>query len=69
MTKLLAALTTGALVLSLNGVAFAADESQQSNDPSQREQEYVAALKKCEPLTGAERQKCIELTKKKFGQM
>jgi hypothetical protein len=69
MTKLLTTLTAGALALSLNGVAFAADEPQQSNDPAQREQDYIAALKKCEPLTGADKQKCIELAKKKFGQM
>ena len=41
----------------------------QSNDPAQREQEYIAALKKCDPLTGADKQKCIEAAKKKFGQM
>ena len=63
-------MTAGALALSLSGVAFAADDTQQqSNDPGQREQEYQAALKKCEPLTGADKQKCIETAKKKFGQM
>jgi hypothetical protein len=36
---------------------------------SKSEQEYLAALKKCEPLTGAEKQKCIDTAKKKAGQM
>ena len=53
---------------SLSGIAFAADDTK-SNDPAQREQEYIAALKKCDPLTGADKQKCIEAAKKKFGQM
>jgi hypothetical protein len=68
MKKLFATLNASALALSLCGIAFAADDTQ-SNDPAQREQEYVAALKKCDPLTGADKQKCIDAAKKKFGQM
>jgi|RhiMethySRZTD1v2_1073278.scaffolds.fasta_scaffold638134_2 hypothetical protein len=68
MKKLFATLNAGALALSLSGIAFAADDTK-SNDPAQREQEYIAALKKCDPLTGADKQKCIEAAKKKFGQM
>ena len=68
MKKLFATLNAGALALSLCGIAFAADDTK-SNDPAQREQEYIAALKKCDPLTGADKQKCIEAAKKKFGQM
>jgi hypothetical protein len=68
MKKLFAMLNAGALALSLSGIAFAADDTQ-SNDPAQREQEYIAALKKCDPLTGADKQKCIDAAKKKFGQM
>jgi hypothetical protein len=68
MKKLFAMLNVGALALSLSGIAFAADDTQ-SNDPAQREQEYIAALKKCDPLTGADKQKCIDAAKKKFGQM
>jgi len=49
-------------------LTVAADDTK-SNDPAQREQEYIAALKKCDPLTGADKQKCIEAAKKKFGQM
>jgi hypothetical protein len=36
---------------------------------SQREQEYQAALKKCQPLTGADKTKCIDVAKKKSGQI
>lgn len=36
---------------------------------SQRDQEYLASLKKCEPLTGTERSKCIEAARKKHGQL
>ena len=35
----------------------------------QGEQEYLAALKKCEPLTGADKSKCIDVAKKKYGQL
>jgi len=68
MKKLFAMLNAGALALSLCGIAFAADDTQ-SKDPAQREQDYIAALKKCDPLTGADKQKCIDAAKKKFGQM
>jgi hypothetical protein len=57
-------LGAGALALALSGFAFAADEAQQ-----QREQQYQAALKKCESLPATEQQKCIDAAKKKFGQM
>jgi hypothetical protein len=84
MTKLLALLSAGTLALTLSGVAAAAENdqnsqqprAQQPNDPaaggataSQRDQEYLAALKKCEPLTGADKTKCVDTAKKKYGQM
>ena len=84
MSKLLSMLTAGALALTLGGVAAAADkdpnsqqpQAQQPADPapggaaaSQRDQEYLAALKKCEPLTGADKTKCVDTAKKKYGQM
>ena len=80
MNKLLSTLTAGVLALAVNGLAFAAQEAQtgqqqpqaqpgQAGDVSQREQEYLAALKKCEPLAGGEKQKCIDAAKKRFGQM
>ena len=34
-----------------------------------KEQEYSAALKKCETLSGSEKAKCTEAAKKKHGQM
>jgi hypothetical protein len=78
MTKLYATLTAAALALSLGGFANAAEETTPGGQPSaqqgggdaaKREQDYLAALKKCEPLAGAERQKCIDDAKKKHGQM
>jgi len=36
---------------------------------SQRDQEYLASLKKCEPLTGTDRSKCIDAARKKHGQL
>ena len=36
---------------------------------SEREQEYLAALKKCEPLAESQRQKCINALKGKYGLM
>jgi hypothetical protein len=84
MSKLVALLGAGALALSLSGIATAAENdqnsqqprAQQPNDPaaggataSQRDQEYLAALKKCESLTGADKTKCVDTAKKKYGQM
>ena len=45
------------------------DPATQASDPSQKEQELAAALKKCDGLAAAEKQKCIDAAKKKFGQM
>ena len=69
MNKLVATLSF--FVALLGSTAYAADDQQstQGSDPAQQEQELVAALKKCDSLTGAEKQKCIEAAKKKFGQM
>ncbi len=46
------------------------------NDPaaggataSQSYQEYLVELKNCEPLTGDERQKCIDSARRKHGEM
>lgn len=52
------------------GTALAADEpATTAADPAQKEQELAAALKKCDGLAAAEKQKCVEAAKKKFGQM
>jgi hypothetical protein len=84
MSKLLTMLTAGALALTLSGFAAAVDKNQSSQQPqaqqpadpaaggataSQRDQEYLAALKKCEPLTGADKTKCVNAARKKYGQM
>lgn len=84
MSKLLTLLSTGALALTLGGIATAADNdpnsqqpsARQPNDPpaggatvSQRDREYLAALKKCEALTGVDKTKCVESAGKKYGQM
>ena len=84
MSKLLTMLTAGALALTLSGFAAAADKDQNSQQPqaqqpadpaaggataSPRDQEYLAALKKCEPMSGADKTKCVDTAKKKYGQM
>jgi hypothetical protein len=80
MSKLMGILTAATLAFAVGGFAYAADEPQQgqpraepqSNQPadsSKREQEYMAALKRCEPLYGADKQKCIEAAKKKYSEM
>ncbi len=83
MSKLLALIGAGTLALSLTGIASAADNSTtqqpQAQQPAnqgqpgsaeQREQEYLAALKKCDGMSNAgEKQKCIDAAKKKHGQM
>jgi hypothetical protein len=52
--------------------------AQQPADPSaaaggatasQRDLEYSAALKKCEPLTSAEKTRCVDAARKKSGQI
>jgi Flp pilus assembly protein TadD len=80
MNKLLSVLAACMLALAMNGFAVAADEPRttqqapqaqpgQSGDVSAKEQEYVAALKKCESLSGSQQTKCIETAKKKLGLM
>jgi hypothetical protein len=66
MNKLSTILVAGALALSLGGFAFAADEPAKADDA---QQEYQAALKKCESLAQTEQQACIDAAKKKVGQM
>ena len=84
MSKLLITLTVAVLALTLSEVAAAADKDQNSQqlqaqqvaDPaaggataSQREWEYLTALQKCELRTGAERTKCVDTVRNKYGQM
>ena len=56
--------------------ADADSTTQKTADPaaggataSERDQAYQAALKKCEPLTGTDKTKCVDSAKKKSGQM
>ena len=82
MSKLLSMLGAAALAFSISGIAAAADNTTnpqqtqpqaqqgQPGTAEQREQEYLAALKKCDSVANAgEKQKCIDAAKKKHGQM
>ena len=83
MSKFLTMLGAGALAFSFGGITAAADKENSTTQPQtqqapqgqsgsaeQREQEYLAALKKCEPVSNAgEKQKCLDAAKKKHGQM
>lgn len=85
MNKLLSILTAVLLALAMNGFAVAADQSRtdqqapqaqtgqtepgHAGDITEREQEYLAALKKCDSLSGDQKTKCIDAARKKFGQM
>lgn len=83
MTKLMSILAAGAFALSLNGAAFAADPKPQDQDQNQKpqdqttnpadqakqDQDYLAALKKCENQQGDAKQKCIDQAKQKFNRM
>ncbi len=58
-----------------DAAAGAANESQPADSQtdaasdSQREQDYQAAMKKCEEMSGAEKTTCMDEAKKKSGQM
>jgi len=76
MTKLMSILAAGALALSLSGMAFAADDKTQDPTGSpadqskqDQQQEYLAALKKCDTLQGAPKEKCIDQANKKYNRM
>jgi hypothetical protein len=74
MTKLTSILAAAALALSLSGLAFAADDKTQDQtgkpqDQTKQDQEYLAALKKCENMQDAAKQKCIDQAKHKYNRM
>ena len=83
MSKIRIVLMAAVLALTLSEVAAADDKDQNSQqmqnqqpDPaaagataSQREWEYLTALQKCELLVDAERTKCVDAARKKYGQM
>ena len=81
MSKLTALFAAGVLAASLN--AFAAEQNQnRAQDPSQpqgqtidpaeqtkQDQDYLAAIKKCDQQTGAEKQKCVDKVQQKHNRM
>jgi hypothetical protein len=81
MSKMLSTIIAAALTLGLSGLAFAADQStgqssKQSNQGAQQggqatgqSDAYKAAMQKCQQMSGADRQKCMDTAKKKHGQM
>jgi hypothetical protein len=83
MTKLMSILAAGAVALSLGGASFAADEKTQNQtnaprtqdqtgvpaDQSKQDQEYLVALKKCDGMQDAAKQKCIDQAKQKYNRM
>jgi hypothetical protein len=74
MIKLTSILAASALALSLSGVSFAADEKTQDQpgtppEQSKQDHEYLMALKKCESLQEAAKQKCIEQARQKYNRM
>jgi hypothetical protein len=42
-------------------------QQETTGDLTKQEQEYLSALKKCESMNAAEKQQCVEATRKKFG--
>jgi len=47
----------------------AAPAATPEGDLTEDEQAYLSALKKCEPLTGSDKENCIQSAKEKHGQM
>jgi hypothetical protein len=42
-------------------------KQQTTGDLTKQEQEYLSALKKCESMNAAEKQQCVDRTRKEFG--
>jgi hypothetical protein len=51
------------------GGANDANSNQAGAEPNAKEQELTAALKKCDSLSGSQKQDCIDAAKKKSGEM
>jgi len=47
----------------------AQDPAARGPTPTQAHQEHLVSLKKCEPLNGEEREKCVDAARKQHGQM
>ncbi len=84
MRNLLTLLSAGGVALALGGFAAAAEKEPNGQQPqarqpadsdvggaaaSQRDKEYLAAMKKCEPQTGTDKSKCVDAARRKYGQM
>ena len=42
-------------------------KQETTGDLTKQEQEYLSALKKCESMNAADKQQCVEKTRKQFG--
>jgi hypothetical protein len=79
MSKRLALFAAGALALSLNAFAADQNDSQSPNQPqnpsgtpveqTKQDQDYMAAIKKCDAQSGADKEKCIDKAREKFNRM
>jgi len=83
MVKLISIFGASVLALSLSGIVCAGDEKarDQTGDPttqdqgsppaelSKQDQEYLAALKKCEGMQDAAKQECIAQLQRKYNWM
>ena len=45
------------------------DTVKTNPEQARQDEDYMAALKKCDPLKGGEKQTCVEAARKKFGRM
>ena len=42
-------------------------QQETTGDLTKQEQEYLSALKKCESMSGSEKQQCVDRTRKEYG--
>ena len=42
-------------------------KQQTTGDLTKEEQEYLSALKKCESMSGSDKQQCVDRTRKEYG--
>jgi hypothetical protein len=70
MNRIIQTFTAVLFCLAFGTTAFAADDMDKGGgDAAKRQEAYLAALKKCDSMSGSEKDKCVEETRKKFGQM
>src|SRR5678815_4610642 len=77
MSKLIPIWTAAMLALSCTAYVSAADDPRPTNEQKLQEQknsaqepaeqEYLSALKKCESMSGSEKQQCVDRTRKEYG--